>query len=143
MNNVVVLLVFTAALALSSCGSGTTVAPNCATVVLTVQPANGSADHLATASSNSVQFNAVEQYASENPSQSCAIPNVVLGVTDAATWSVSDAVNVRISNAAGSQGMATCVGSTNRPVTITANAPENLDTMPSKVLTATATLTCQ
>jgi len=141
MNKVVILLMLTAAVALLSCG-GTTVAPPCAAVAIEVHPTVGTADHMAAAPGDSVQFNAVELYTLNGTSLSCPIPAAQLGVTDAATWTVSDAVNVRISNAAGTQGMATCVAATNGPVTVTATAPDNLDTKPSVILTGTATLTC-
>ncbi|HXE92138.1 MAG TPA: hypothetical protein VNK82_14360 [Terriglobales bacterium] len=60
----------------------------------------------------------------------------------AVVWSVSDPVNVSISNTPGATfGTATCLGPTSGAVTVTATLPAEANA--GRKLTATSTLTCK
>ena len=119
--------VFLAGLGLLGCG---TAAPNCdSQLVFAVSPATGTADHAAKAPGNQQQFQDVGSYRAAKPG--CAVP--ALAVLQQADWTVSDPVNVSISSAKdGTNGLATCLGATPGPVTVTASG-----------VATTATLTCQ
>jgi hypothetical protein len=71
----------------------------------------------------------------------CAIPLVVADVSQSATWTASDMVNVQLSptpaNAIPGE-VATCVGATSAPVTVTASYTQQGTTK-----TATVQLTCK
>src|SRR2546423_10359065 len=103
--------VITAVLIVTACAQ-----QNCRLNALSVVPSSTTADHVATAPGNQVQFFATG-----------TVPN---GCTSTAcvncyrqTWTVSDPVNVSISNNANDNGTATCKGATNGPITVTATAP--------------------
>lgn len=107
---------------------------NCDLTALSILPASATADHAISSPGNQVQFSA-------GP--------VTKGVCVAGacvncwgqTWTTSDSVNVSISNDASDNGTATCLGSTNGAVTITAKAP--VVGKSSQTVTGTATLTCR
>lgn len=121
---------------LAGCGAAP---PSCTVVGLNlgVMPAVGQsavADHMATAPGNQVQFYA---YPQEELKGDCAVP-AVLGPAPA-TWTVSDNVNVKISSAKDqTNGLATCVGATAAPATVTATV-----TQAGFTASATATISCK
>ncbi len=112
----VAVLALALSLSALSCGNDP---PSCNPVALAISPATTSVSH--TPPGNQVQFTATEQ----TPPGCRGVPLPVIG----ATWSVSDPVNVTITNS----GLATCVAATNGEVTVTAT---------SGSLTGTARLTC-
>lgn len=80
-------------------------------VTAIVTPSSATADHSLAAPGNQAQF--VHQGSS---SGNCPL----LGVPDlAGSWSTSDPVNTTISNEAATDGLATCLGTTTTPATIT------------------------
>jgi hypothetical protein len=94
-----------------------------------VMPATAAADHAATAPGNQQAFNV--GFVGSMPG--CAIPQVI-AAPSSYTWVSSDPVNAPISNVAATAGVATCVGATTVPVTISIN---------SNATVAVATLTCK
>ncbi len=102
-------------------GCGSSVSANycgpLSTAVITPGPAI--ADHMVAAPGNQVQFSVASSAPNgRQDSGSCAFSQICQG---APMWTSSDPVNAPISNAAGSVGVATCVGTTAVPVTITAS----------------------
>ncbi len=68
------------------------------------------------------------------------MPNVIAKLTP--TWTVSDTVNVKISSAQdATNGLATCIGTTKSPVTVTALGA--LTAGGATQMLGTATLTCK
>ena len=129
--------ILTAMQLLVGCGG----APPCSyTKVVSVSPAVVSADHMAVAPGDQQQFSALSQELPTANSSGCAVPNVIAKLTP--TWTVSDSINVKISSAQdATNGLATCIGATKSPVTVTA-----LGTLAAGGATqtlATATLTCK
>ena len=118
---------------LISLGCGDTTR-NCALTGLTVGPSNTTADHAVSAPGNQVQF-----FAGPVTRGQCAVAACVNCWGQ--TWTVSDPVNVSISNNAGDNGTATCLGATNGSVTVTATAPVSKNS--TQIVTASATLTCK
>jgi hypothetical protein len=119
----------TAALIATGCGQ-----QSCRLTGLSVGPPNATADHAASAPGNQVQF-----------FETATVPK---GCTHTAcvncsgqTWTVSDPVNVSISNNAKDNGTAVCKGTTNGAATVTATAPAG--TGSTKTVTGTATLICK
>lgn len=123
-------LVITAFLISVGCGGQ----QNCELTALSVSPSSATADHSVSSPGNQVQF-----FAGPVMKGQCAVPACVncLGQT----WTVSDTVNVSISNNANDNGTATCLGATNGAVTITATAPASNKS--TKTVSGTATLTCK
>jgi hypothetical protein len=123
-----VLFVF--ALGLAGCGGNTT--PKCGDIVqITVTPKTATADHAAAPPANTHQFSAFDV-----PPAGCS-PRI--SSLSNATWSVSDPVNVSISNVVGpTYGVATCKAVTAGAVTVTAIAPASA----GGNVSATAELTC-
>ena len=127
-------------LMLSGCGSA---APPCVTSFsLGVSAVNssgaakttGSADHTMPAPGNQQQFNATS--APSVVSGTCAVPALVSLVRP--QWTTSDAIDSSISSANdATNGLATCMGTTLTPATITATL-----TSGGVTRTATTTLTC-
>lgn len=108
--------------------------------VVTVSPAVGSADHLAVAPGDQQQFSAFSQELPTANSSGCAVPNVIAKLTP--TWTVSDTTNVKISSAQdATNGLATCIGTTKSPVTVTALGA--LTAGGATQTLGTATLTCK
>ena len=118
---------------LLSCGSQ----PDCSTVsVLRVGPTNAAADHMAKAPDNAVQFTAFVGQSLVHPQNACGVPTIAAAVKP--TWTVSDPTNVTISSAEdATNGLATCVGATTNPVTVTGTTRGS-----SGAITATATISC-
>jgi hypothetical protein len=109
-----------------------------------VAPATATADHVAVAPGDQQQFSAFSQREPTTASAGCAVPTAnptnITKLTPA--WTVSDSANVKISSAQdATNGLATCLGTTKSPVTITALG----STTPGGVsqILATATLTCK
>jgi hypothetical protein len=94
-----------------------------------VLPASATADHSAAAPGNQQQFDVgyVEI------TGTCPI-HALEGAPSYYTWVSSDPVNAPISNATATAGIATCVGTTTVPATISVSSTANV---------ATATLTCK
>jgi hypothetical protein len=114
---------------LTSCGGGDL---GCAMTGIVVSPGSATADHNATAPGNGKQF-----FALSVVPHGCAVTAVVLQPN----WSVSDGVDVSISNVHdGSDGTATCVNATPGQVTVTATLPKSATQ--SKTFVASAKLKC-
>jgi hypothetical protein len=117
---------------LSGCG-GNSMASDCRITAINVTPATASADHAAPAPANTQHFDAF--IAAVTPS-SCVF---ITGNLSTVTWTVSDSMNVSISNVQGpTYGTATCKGATVGAVTVTATRTESDGTKVSD----TASLTC-
>jgi energy-converting hydrogenase Eha subunit A len=95
-----------------------------------ILPATAVADHTAAAPGNQQAFNVGFVTV---PADGCALP---LPVTKPQyfTWVSSDPVNAPISNVAATAGVATCVGATTVPATISVSSVANVQT---------AALTCK
>lgn len=126
-------------LAVIACGGkGTAGTPSgtldCTVRALSVIPQNAAANHIASAPGNQQQFSA-----GPNMPMGCIPPPLPF---DFATWSVSDPVNVSISNAVDStRGTATCLGATAGAVKVTASANDSR-LAGGATVTGTASLTC-
>jgi hypothetical protein len=107
---------------------------NCRLTALSVGPSSATADHLAAAPGNQVQF-----FATAIVPNGCASAACVN--CSGQTWTVSDPDNVSISNNINNNGTATCVGATNGAATVTATAP--VRTATTQTVTGNATLTCK
>ena len=122
-------LVLVALLLTTGCGH-----QDCRSIGLSVSPPSATADHTAAAPGNEAQF-----FASAVVRNGCATAACVN--CSGQTWTVSDPGNVSISNNANDNGTATCLGTTNGAVTVTATVSA---TRGSKhTLTQTAMLTCR
>ncbi|HTE89603.1 MAG TPA: hypothetical protein VK639_11635 [Terriglobales bacterium] len=127
--SMIATLLLLAGLASSGCSSS---GADCSIASVGVLPASATADHSAAPPGNSQQFVAVGAV----PKGCVPIPAVLIDVT----WSVSDTTNVTISNTQGQTfGMATCIGTTGGPVTVTATRPA----VNGHSLSGTSTLTCK
>jgi len=113
------------------CGSSQ---QNCDLTAFSVLPSSGTADHAVSSPGNQIQFFATPVTKGQCASAACVN-------CWGQTWTVSDTVNVSISNNGIDNGTATCVGATNGAVTITATAP--VSGKSTKTVTGTATLTCK
>ncbi len=114
---------------LAGCGS------SCFFGALSVSPPNATADHAAAPPGNQQRFLA---FGTDLPPGCAAIASNLPNVT----WSVSDQSKVGISNAQDQTfGVATCLGTTTAPVTVTATLPPGLNN--GRNATGTATLTCK
>lgn len=107
---------------------------NCNLTALSVSPSSATADHATSTPGNQVQF-----FAGPVTKGQCSA--VACVNCWGQTWTVSDAVNVSISNNANDNGTATCLGATNGAVTITATAP--VSGKSTQTVTGTATLICK
>ena len=117
---------------LSSCGGDL----GCGMIGMTVLPANATAGHNAAPPGNAVQFFA----APVNPGACPAPANIPVALLRP-NWSVSDAVNVSISNTQdATNGTATCLNATAASVTVTATLPKS--PTQNKTFVATAKLRC-
>jgi hypothetical protein len=103
---------------------------------MSVSPTSATADHTQAAPANQVKFQSI---VSPTASPGCAVPAWVM--TAAPAWTNPDPKDISIdsSSDASMNGLATCMGATSGPVTLTAsftlgtNAP----------VTQAVTLTCQ
>jgi hypothetical protein len=125
------------ALALAGCGlqSSMNCSPN--TFTLSAVPASEPAvepDHAAPPPGNQEQFSAFLTPTSTKPG--CALPQYIAKVQ--ATWAVSDPADVAISSAAATNGLATCLHATPKPVILTASYAQNGVTE-----TAITTMSCK
>ena len=102
---------------------------NC-TVKEEILPLTAMASHTAAAPGNQQAFNVVFYTV---PAVGCPLPLPVT-TPQGFTWVSSDPVNAPISNVAATAGVATCVGATTVPATISVSSPANVQV---------ATLTCQ
>jgi len=125
-------LLLAAALIWAGCGSDK---QNCNLTGLSVFPSSATADHTAGAPGNQVQF-----FAEAVVPKGCMVTGAVCVNCVGQIWTVSDSVDVAISNNAGDNGTATCVGATNGAVTVTATAPAG--TNKSQKVSGTAALIC-
>jgi hypothetical protein len=116
--------------AISSCGGHTTT-PSCKILAINVSPATATVDHAAASPGNTQHFDA---FIAKVP-PGCEF--ITGNIFDAA-WSVSDPVNVSISNADPTRGTATCKAATAGAVTVTATKSQSDGTNVSN----TASLTC-
>ena len=124
-------LVITAFLVSVGCGGSH---QSCELTALSVFPSNGTADHATSSPGNQVQF-----FAGPITKGQCVTGACVN--CSGQTWTVSDTVDVSISNNASDNGTATCLAATNVSVAITATAP--VSTKSTKTVSGTATLTCK
>jgi len=124
-------LVVTAFLVSVGCGDSQ---QNCDLTALSISPSASTADHGVSSPGNQVQF-----FAGPVTKGQCVAGGCVN--CSGQTWTVSDTVNVSISNDANDNGTATCLGATNGAVTITATAPVSSNS--TKTVSGTATLTCK
>jgi hypothetical protein len=117
---------------LTGCGIGS---PNCTlTTLLTVGPSTATADHAATAPGNQQQFSAEIAPATQS---GCPIPEWVAKALP--TWTNPDPLEISISSAQDdTNGLATCLATTNGAVTLTATVGTG-----STAQTKTVSLTCK
>jgi hypothetical protein len=121
-----VLILAVIFLGASCIGCGGTMSNSCV-ITANVIPASAIANHNLASPANQVQFSTT----------SSVTGNCPLGPDMLGTWSTSDPGNTSISNQAGSAGLATCLGATTMPATIS-----NSGTIRGKGFTP-ATLSCQ
>jgi hypothetical protein len=123
-----IFCVLLVALAVASCGGSST--HDCNMTAVSISPASAVANHSAAAPGNQQRFTPGPVLPA-----GCTPPPLPFGF---ATWSVSDPVNVSISNAKDqTNGVATCNGATAGAITVTATATSGNGTV-----SGTATLTC-
>ena len=123
-NACLVLLALSCALTVAC---GTSPNNNACVVNTAVTPTSGTADHIAAAPGDQVQF-----LLSSSVKGNCPLIADFGGV-----WSTSDSVNTTISNEAASPGLATCLHATTTPATIRNSSIVTGHPYP------TATLTCR
>jgi hypothetical protein len=127
-------LVFSILLVLpGGCGGRSSSTPaNCNLTGINVFPAAATADHVAAAPGNQQSFTGFAVMPAGCVQLLANLTNI--------TWTVSDPVNVSISNTPGiTYGVATCTGTTAGAVTVTATAPNG----GGATATGKATLTCK
>lgn len=118
-------------LAPTGCG-GKSATPECKILSINVSPGAATVDHAAAPPGNGQQFSAF--IASEPSGCAFALSNLTTVV-----WSVSDPVNVSISNVQGlTYGVATCKAATTGPVIVTGTLSQT--NFPN--VSSTASLTC-
>ncbi len=114
------------------CGGKSPITLACKITAINVSPASATISHTAPPPGNTQHFDAFA---------SAVTPGCVVSQSNltTGTWSVSDNINVSISNVQGATfGIATCNGATNGAATITAIVPAGDGTSVSN----TASLTC-
>ncbi len=114
------------------CGGKSPIALACKITAINVSPASATISHTAPPPGNTQHFDAFA---------SAVTPGCVVsqGNLTTGTWSVSDNINVNISNVQGATfGTATCNGATAGAATVTATVPAGDGTS----VTNTASLTC-
>jgi hypothetical protein len=125
----------------SACGGYSSSSSSCFFNTLNISPPSASADHNLASPGNSQQFLAFGgQAAAGNCSYTQAnLTNVM--------WTVSDTTNASIGNTitgnpqTDNYGLATCLHSSNTPITVTATLPSAANS--GHTATGTATLTCK
>ena len=118
--------------AISGCGGQTSSSSSCQILAINVSPATATVDHAAAPPANTQHFDA---FIAKAP-PGCAF---ITGNVFDAVWSVSDPVNVSISNAQdATRGTATCKAATAGAVTVTATKSQS----GGPNVTNTASLTC-
>ena len=116
------------------CGGKSSSTPACKLLAINVSPASATINHSAVAPGNTQHFDAFAS--ASTPALGCF---EALGSLQTATWSVSDNINVSVSNIHDSTfGTATCKAATSGAATITATVPVGDGTSVSN----TASLTC-
>ncbi len=135
------LLVLTAIVLLVSCGGGAT--STCYTKSVTVFPQNAIANHLSTPPGNQVQFAGKATISDGCFTIAQGYQDLLIG-NPPLDWTTSDPVNTTIVTDTMNpmaNGVATCVGRTTTPATITGtlSASRNAGVR----LTATTTLSCE
>ena len=122
-------------LVIASCGND-----QCTVISMAVDPSAGTADHNALPPGNQQQFFSDGTMTSNCPAPPMETP-VRRGLQDV-TWTVSDTTNVSISNNTqdGTLGVATCLGATAGPATVTATLPAEMNH--GNRLVSTGTITC-
>ncbi|MDE1160838.1 MAG: hypothetical protein PW792_02705 [Acidobacteriaceae bacterium] len=133
---VVALLPLIAGVAGCAAVSSTTV--DCTgSTIFSVSPTTATLDHLAPAVQNQVQFQGAITHSAV---QGCAEP--ALAQIEYATWSNPDPKNIQISSSFDvTNGMASCLGATGTPVTLTGVFSKTSMATPDNK--ATVTLTCK
>lgn len=130
------VLVLACMIALAGCASGSANQCNL-TIALSVGAAAeppGEPNHADPPPGNQEQFFATESFVGP---PGCPIPQVVWHAQ--AVWTVSDPVDVLISSADNdTNGLATCLGPTNGPATVTATVTEG-----ETIKTAIGSITCK
>jgi hypothetical protein len=129
------------ALGCSACGGySSNSSSNCFFNALNISPSSATADHNLLAPGNSQQFMAFGQASSSSCTYTQAnLTNV--------SWSVSDTTNANIGNTmtgnpqTDNYGLATCLHSSNAPITVTAMLPSAANS--GHTASGTATLTCK
>jgi hypothetical protein len=114
------------------CGGPSPITLACKITAINVSPASVTLSHTAPPPGNTQHFDAFA---------SAVTPGCVVSQSNltTGTWSVSDNINVSISNVQGATfGTATCNSATSGPVTVTATVPAGDGTS----VTNTASLTC-
>jgi hypothetical protein len=113
---IALLFVYAAVSILCACGTSShdcTPTP----IVVTVSPSNGSADHVATAPGNQVQFTATST--GGDIASGCAIPDIAFSPE----WVSSDPTDIQFSDT--QKGLATCTNGTSGSTTVTATIFRN------------------
>ena len=114
------------------CGGKSPITLACKITAINVSPASATISHTAPPPGNTQHFDAFA--AAVTPGCVVSQGNLTTG-----TWSVSDNINVSISNVQGATfGTATCNGATSGPATVTATVPA----VDGTSVTKTASLTC-
>lgn len=101
-------------------GCATPSTENSCTLVQVILPASATANHSAAAPGNQVSFG-VGFALGPGSASTCGIPALVIAPSEF-TWVSSDPINAPISNVAATAGVATCVGATTVPATISVSS---------------------
>ena len=137
MRAAIVLCGFCASVLLAGCAASGSTGQTCTNgLLLKLTPMDATADHAQAAPANQVKF-AASVYPTASP-PGCAVPQWVFLATP--QWTSTDAKDIQIDSSANAQtnGLATCVGATDGPATLTASF-----TFSNTLLTQTASLTCK
>lgn len=115
--------------------SGSTGTTCSTTLVMNITPTSATADHTLPAPGNQVRFQTV---VAPTAPDGCALPAFLLAATP--TWTNPDPKDISIDSSSnpGTNGLATCMGATSGPITLTATFGVGDTT-----LTQTTTLTCK
>jgi hypothetical protein len=114
---------------------------SCTLVGINVSPASATLNH-ADSANNSQEFAAFGSLSGHCVSPATAAQSTLQSARRDVVWSVSDPVNVSISNTNDETfGRATCLSATSGSVTVTATLPASAGE--GKTLAGTATLSCE
>jgi len=116
-------------------GCGTT-NHDCSLTAFSISPSTATADHTAAAPGNSVPF-----FAGPVLPKGCVVAIPACVNCWGQTWTVTDSVNVSISNNPSDNGTATCLGATSGAVTVTASL--SVAGKSTRTVTGSASLTCK